>query len=85
MGCGRFRPVRSLVAKVSADLGPVDVAVDNVGVMHDGTMRRMDRLSWDHVLEKIVARIPVGRLGKANEAGFVIGSTMSINGGQHMY
>ena len=49
------------------------------------------------VLEKIVARIPVGRLGHAQEiargvaflcaddAGFVTGSTMSINGGQHMY
>jgi acetoacetyl-CoA reductase len=49
------------------------------------------------VLTKIVARIPVGRLGKADEiargvlflvaddAGFVTGSTMSINGGQHMY
>ena len=49
------------------------------------------------VLEKIVARIPVGRLGHAKEiargvaflasedAGFVTGSTMSINGGQHMY
>ena len=50
-----------------------------------------------NVLEKIVARIPVGRLGKASEiargvlflvsddGGFVTGSTMSINGGQHMY
>ena len=49
------------------------------------------------VLEKIVARSPVGRLGKAAEiargvaflcaedAGFVTGSTLSINGGQHMY
>jgi acetoacetyl-CoA reductase len=49
------------------------------------------------VLEKIVAKIPVGRLGRADEiargvafltsdeAGFVTGSTMSINGGQHMY
>ena len=49
------------------------------------------------VLEKIVAKIPVGRLGQAeeiargvaflcsDEAGFVTGSTMSINGGQHMY
>ena len=51
----------------------------------------------DEVLQKIVARIPVGRLGSANEiargvtflcdenAGFVTGSTLSINGGQHMY
>lgn len=49
------------------------------------------------VLEKIVAKIPVGRLGHAEEiargvafltaedAGFVTGSTMSLNGGQHMY
>ena len=50
-----------------------------------------------NVLEKIVARIPVGRLGHAAEiahgvlflvsdgAGFITGSTLSINGGQHMY
>ena len=49
------------------------------------------------VLEKIVAKIPVGRLGQAgeiargvafltsDEGGFVTGSALSINGGQHMY
>lgn len=49
------------------------------------------------VLEKIVAKIPVGRLGHAEEiargvaflcsedAAFITGSTLSINGGQHMY
>ena len=51
----------------------------------------------EEVLGKIVARIPVNRLGRADEiargvaflvdenAGFVTGSTLSINGGQHMY
>ncbi len=51
----------------------------------------------EDVLAKIVARIPVNRLGKADEiargvaflvdenAGFITGSTLSINGGQHMY
>lgn len=51
----------------------------------------------DNILEKIVERIPVGRLGQASEiaraiqflvdddAGFITGSTLSINGGQHMY
>ncbi len=175
------------VAKVVADLGPVDVIVNNAGITRDGTMRKMARGGWDDVLdtnlggcfnmckaawegmlsrnfgrvvnigsingqagqygqvnyaaaksgihgftkalaqegapkgitvnaiapgyidtdmvaavpadvlEKIKARIPVGRLGKAEEiargvlflvaddAGFVTGSTMSINGGQHMY
>jgi acetoacetyl-CoA reductase len=49
------------------------------------------------VLDKIVARIPVGRLGEADEiaravlflvadeASFITGSTLSANGGQHMY
>jgi len=51
----------------------------------------------ERVLEKIIERIPVGRLGKADEiarailflvaddAGFITGSTLSVNGGQHMY
>ncbi|MBB2200292.1 acetoacetyl-CoA reductase [Gluconacetobacter tumulisoli] len=49
-----------------------------------------------HILADIVERIPVGRLGTpddvaravtfltAEEAGFITGSTLSINGGQHM-
>jgi acetoacetyl-CoA reductase len=49
------------------------------------------------VLEKIIAKIPRGRLGTAediargvvfltaDDADFVTGSTLSINGGQHMY
>jgi acetoacetyl-CoA reductase len=49
------------------------------------------------VLKKIVAKIPVGRLGHAediargvvfltaDDADFITGSTLSINGGQHMY
>jgi len=49
------------------------------------------------VLDKIIARIPCGRLGRAEDiargvvfltedaAEFITGSTLSINGGQHMY
>jgi acetoacetyl-CoA reductase len=175
------------VAAIAAEIGPIDVLVNNAGITRDGTMRKMNRVQWDEVLdtnlggcfnmckavwdgmlergfgrvvnigsingqagqygqvnyaaaksgihgftkalaqegaakgvtvnaiapgyidtdmvaavpapvlEKIVARIPVGRLGKADEiargvlflvadeAGFVTGSTLSINGGQHMY
>jgi acetoacetyl-CoA reductase len=175
------------VAQVEAELGPVDVLVNNAGITRDGTMKRMERKAWDEVmdvnlggcfnmakavwngmnerkfgrvvnigsingqagqygqvnyaaaksgihgftkalaqegaragitvnaiapgyidtemvaavppdvLEKIVAKIPVGRLGKAAEiargvtflcsedGGFITGSTLSINGGQHMY
>ncbi len=175
------------VARVTSELGPVDVLVNNAGITRDATMRKMGRKGWDevldtnlggcfnmakavwdgmlergfgrvvnigsingqagqygqvnyaaaksgihgftkalaqegaakgvtvnaiapgyidtdmvaavppNVLEKIVARIPVGRLGHASEiargvlflvaddAGFITGSTLSINGGQHMY
>ncbi len=175
------------IAKITAEMGPIDVLVNNAGITRDGTLQRMDRDGWEavidtnlgscfnmcravidsmrsrsfgrivnigsingqagqygqvnyaaaksgihgftkalaqegagkgitvnaiapgyidtdmvravppNVLEKIVAKIPVGRLGKAEEiargvlflvaddAGFVTGSTLSINGGQHMY
>ncbi|QIK96767.1 acetoacetyl-CoA reductase [Sphingomonas sp. HDW15A] len=175
------------VAKVAADLGPVDVLVNNAGITRDSTMKRQTHQQWQEVIDtnlggcfnmakavfdgmsergfgrivnigsingqagqygqvnyaaaksgihgftkalaqegarnnvtvnaiapgyidtdmvaavpedvlaKIVAKIPVRRLGKAEEiargvaflvddnAGFITGSTLSINGGQHMY
>ena len=51
----------------------------------------------EHVLEKLLAKIPVGRFGRpeeiaravvflaAEEASWITGSVLSINGGQHMY
>jgi len=182
-----FNACEAAIKRITADLGPIDVLVNNAGITRDGTMHRMNFEQWNaviqtnlascfnmcrcvidsmrersfgrivnigsingqagqygqvnyaaaksgihgftkalaqegavknitvnaiapgyidtemvravppNVLEKIVARIPVGRLGKADEiargvlflvaddAGFITGSTMSINGGQHMY
>ncbi len=182
-----FEACHAGIQQVEAEIGPVDVLVNNAGITRDATMKRMTRQMWDEVidvnlggcfnmakavwdgmsgrkfgrivnigsingqagqygqvnyaaaksgihgftkalaqegartgitvnaiapgyidtemvaavpedvLQKIVARIPVGRLGRAEEiargvaflcgenAGFITGSTLSINGGQHMY
>ena len=57
----------------------------------------MVRAVPEDVLQKIISRIPMGRLGRADDiargvlfltaddADFVTGATLSINGGQHMY
>lgn len=57
----------------------------------------MVRAVPEDVLAKIISRIPMGRLGRADdiargvafltadEADYVTGATLSINGGQHMY
>ena len=56
----------------------------------------MVRAVREDILEKIVSNIPVGRLGEphevaravcflaADEAGFITGETLSVNGGQYM-
>lgn len=57
----------------------------------------MVRAVPENVLQKIVATIPVGRLGQPediargviflieDDAGFITGSTLDVNGGQHMF
>ena len=184
---GNFDQCKESIAKITAELGPVDIVVNNAGITRDGTLHKMTPQMWAEVmqtnlgscfnmcrcvidsmrergfgrivnigsingqagqygqvnyaaaksgihgftkalaqegaaknitvnaiapgyidtdmvravppavLEKIVAKIPVGRLGRAEEiargvlflvaddAGFITGSTLSINGGQHMY
>ena len=184
---GDYDACQSAVKQIEADLGPVEILINNAGITRDGTMHKMTFEQWneviqtnltscfnmchavldgmrergfgrivnigsingqagqygqvnyaaaksgihgftkalaqegaakgitvnaiapgyiatemvravpENVLEKIVQRIPVGRLGEASEiargvvflvsdnAGFITGSTLSINGGQHMY
>jgi len=38
------------IAKVAAEVGPVDVLVNNAGITRDMTFRKMDRTNWDAVM-----------------------------------
>ncbi len=184
---GDFAAATAAVARIEAEVGPIEILVNNAGITRDAMMRKLTRDMWDQVidtnlgscynlskavwdgmstrkfgrivnigsvngqagqlgqvnyaaaksgihgftkalaqegarnsitvnaiapgyvdtemvravpadvLEKIIAKIPRGRLGHASDiargvvfltaddADFITGSTLSINGGQHMY
>src|SRR6476661_7324721 len=37
--------------QVEAELGPIDVLVNNAGITRDTTMRKMSRQMWDEVMD----------------------------------
>jgi len=39
------------IKKVEADLGPVEVIVNNAGITRDATMKKMSRQAWDEVID----------------------------------
>ena len=38
------------VRRITAEVGPVDVLINNAGITRDMTFRKMDRVSWDAVM-----------------------------------
>jgi len=47
---GDFEACKDGIAKVEADLGPVDVLVNNAGITRDGVLHRMDPAAWRAVI-----------------------------------
>ena len=124
-----FSACEEAMKKVEADLGPIDVLVNNAGITHDVTLHKMTREAWQSVIDvdlggcfnmcraviggmrsrgfgRIVNVSSIngqqGQFGQTNysaakaeeiargvlflvadDAGFITGSTLSINGGQH--
>ena len=47
---GDFDACAELVKKVEAEHGAIDILVNAAGITRDGTLRKMERSSWDDVL-----------------------------------
>jgi acetoacetyl-CoA reductase len=41
---------KACIGKLTADLGPVDVLVNNAGITRDMTFKKMDKINWDAVM-----------------------------------
>ena len=46
-----FESCNAMVQKIEAELGPVDVLVNNAGITRDAMFRKMQRSDWDAVIE----------------------------------
>ncbi len=46
-----FEECQKGVAAVESQLGPIDVIVNNAGITRDATMKKMNRIAWDEVLD----------------------------------
>lgn len=45
-----FESCKAMVAKIEADLGPVDVLVNNAGITRDKFFAKMEKAQWDAVI-----------------------------------
>ncbi|MFP5390634.1 MAG: beta-ketoacyl-ACP reductase [Gammaproteobacteria bacterium] len=45
-----YESAQACVAKITAEVGPIDVLVNNAGITRDMTFKKMDKVSWDAVI-----------------------------------
>jgi acetoacetyl-CoA reductase len=82
--CGDAKACEEGIAKVEADLGPIDIVVNNAGITRDGMLHKMSNEKWDAVIRTNLDSVfymtkPV--LDGMRERGFGrIISISSING-----
>jgi acetoacetyl-CoA reductase len=52
-GCdvAEYDSAKDCVAKITQEIGPVDVLVNNAGITRDMTFKKMDKVNWDAVMK----------------------------------
>ncbi|MFA9438440.1 beta-ketoacyl-ACP reductase [Uliginosibacterium sp. sgz301328] len=79
-----FDQCQAMIKKIEAEVGPIDLLVNNAGITRDATFRKMDKSQWDAVLSTnldSVFNVTHGVLQGMAERGFgrVI-NISSVNG-----
>jgi acetoacetyl-CoA reductase len=46
-----YDSAQACIAKVSEEVGPIDVLVNNAGITRDMTFKKMDKTNWDAVIK----------------------------------
>jgi acetoacetyl-CoA reductase len=46
-----YDSAQACIAKVAAEVGPIDVLVNNAGITRDMTFKKMDKVNWDAVIK----------------------------------
>jgi acetoacetyl-CoA reductase len=46
-----YDSAQACVAKIAAEIGPIDVLVNNAGITRDMTFKKMDKTNWDAVMK----------------------------------
>ncbi len=59
---GYFNACETSIARITADLGPIKVLVNNAGITRDGTMYRIERDKWDAVYKHELRIFNMSRL-----------------------
>src|SRR5665213_252266 len=48
---GDIAACQSAVERITAEVGPIEILVNNAGITRDGTLARMSRDMWDAVMD----------------------------------
>ena len=52
-----FEQCKQMIASIEADLGRIDISVNNAGITRDKTLRKMEQSQWRDVVSTSLDRV----------------------------